>query len=64
MSLKDVNPVNAKRSKRVAIVISSPTVASNTGCLWASGGRNSPIRTTVFESRDMKWEFQHGGREM
>jgi hypothetical protein len=35
MSLKDVNPVNAKRSKRVAIVISSPTVASNTG--WPVG---------------------------
>jgi putative intracellular protease/amidase len=35
MSLKDPNPVNAKRPKRVAIVIANPAVSSTTG--WPVG---------------------------
>lgn len=35
MSLKDVNPVNAGRPKRVAIVIANPTVSTTTG--WPVG---------------------------
>jgi putative intracellular protease/amidase len=35
MSLKDPNPVNAKRPKRVAIVISNPAVSTTTG--WPVG---------------------------
>jgi putative intracellular protease/amidase len=35
MSLKDVNPVNAAHPKRVAIVISNPTVSATTG--WPIG---------------------------
>jgi putative intracellular protease/amidase len=35
MSLKNVNPVNAKAPKRVALVISNPTVSTTTG--WPVG---------------------------
>ncbi len=35
MSLKDPNPVNAKRPKRVAIVLSNPAVSTTTG--WPVG---------------------------
>ncbi len=35
MSLKDVNPVNAKQPKRVAIVISNAAVSTTTG--WPVG---------------------------
>jgi putative intracellular protease/amidase len=31
MSLKDANPVNAKRARRVAIVLSNPAVSTTTG---------------------------------
>src|SRR5258706_10669731 len=39
MSHKDLNPVNRKNPKRVAIVISNPVVSTTTGwpvCLWWS----------------------------
>src|SRR5215469_2872699 len=35
MSLKDPNPVNRKRPKRVAIVVSNPAVSTTTG--WPAG---------------------------
>jgi putative intracellular protease/amidase len=55
MSLKDVNPVNAKRSKRVAIVISSPTVASNTG--WAVGFWWSELAHPCYRFREQGYEM-------
>ena len=35
MSLKDPNPVNAKKPKRVAVVIANPAVSTTTG--WNVG---------------------------
>jgi hypothetical protein len=35
MSLKDANPVNPKKPKRVAIVISNPAISTTTG--WPVG---------------------------
>lgn len=35
MSLKDPNPVNAARPKRVAVVIANPAVSTTTG--WPVG---------------------------
>jgi putative intracellular protease/amidase len=56
MSLKDVNPVNAKRLKRVAIVISSPTVASNTG--WPVGFWWSELAHPYYRFREQGYEME------
>jgi putative intracellular protease/amidase len=56
MSLKDVNPVNAKRPKRVAIVISSPTVASNTG--WPVGFWWSELAHPYYRLREQGYEME------
>ena len=46
MSHKDLNPVNRKNPKRVAIVISNPVVSTTTGWPVDSGGPNRATRTS------------------
>jgi hypothetical protein len=38
MSLKDPNPVDSRKRKRVAIVIANPTTSTTTG--WPAGQQN------------------------
>ncbi|MBV8706234.1 MAG: hypothetical protein JO028_03515, partial [Acidobacteriaceae bacterium] len=55
MSLKDPNPVNSSRRKRVAIVISNPAVSTTTG--WPVGFWWSELTHPYFR-------FTEGGYEV
>lgn len=56
MSLKDVNPVNAKRPKRVAIVIANPAVSTTTG--WPVGFWWSELAHPYFEFTETGYEVE------
>jgi putative intracellular protease/amidase len=54
MSLKDPNPVNAKRPKRVAIVLSNPAVSTTTG--WPVGFWWSELAHPFYEFTEKGYE--------
>jgi putative intracellular protease/amidase len=54
MSLKDANPVNSKRPKRVAIVLSNPAVSPTTG--WPVGFWWSELTHTYFAFSEIGYE--------
>ena len=56
MSLKDVNPVNARRPKRVAIVIANPAVSTTTG--WPVGFWWSELTHPYFEFTEKGYEVE------
>jgi putative intracellular protease/amidase len=56
MSLKDPNPVNAKRRKRVAIVISNPAVSTTTG--WPTGFWWSELSHPYFKFQEKGYEME------
>lgn len=56
MSLKDSNPVNAKRRKRVAIVISNPAVSTTTG--WPTGFWWSELSHPYFKFQEKGYEME------
>ena len=56
MSLKDVNPVNPKRPKRVAIVLSNPAVSPTTG--WPVGFWWSELTHPYFAFTEKGYEIQ------
>jgi putative intracellular protease/amidase len=64
VSLKDANPVNAKRPKRVAIVISNPAVSLTTG--WPVGFWWSELTHPYFAFTEKGYEIEifspHGGK--
>ena len=64
MSLKDVNPVDRRRPKRVAIVIANPAVAATTG--WRVGFWWSELTHPFYEFTEKGYEIEifspDGGR--
>src|SRR5262245_56543470 len=56
MSLKDANPVNAKRPKRIAIVLSNPSVSPTTG--WPVGFWWSELSHTYFAFTETGYEVE------
>ena len=56
MSLKDANPVNATRRKRIAIVISNPAVSTTTG--WPCGFWWSELAHTWFSFNERGYEIE------
>jgi putative intracellular protease/amidase len=56
VSLKDANPVNAKRPKRVAIVISNPAVSPTTG--WPVGFWWSELTHPYFAFTEKGYEIE------
>jgi|SRR5580658_2729102 putative intracellular protease/amidase len=56
MSLKDPNPVNAKRPKRVAIVISNPAMSTTTG--WPTGFWWSELAHPYLEFTERGYEVE------
>lgn len=56
MSLKDANPVNAKRQKRVAIVIANPAISSTTG--WNVGFWWSELTHPFYELTEKGFEVE------
>lgn len=64
MSLRDPNPTNAKKPKRVAIVLSNPAVSSTTG--WPVGFWWSELSHPYFAFREKGYEVAlfspNGGR--
>ena len=56
MSLKDPNPVNAKRPKRVAIVLSNPAVSTTTG--WPVGFWWSELTHPYFALTEKGYEIE------
>jgi len=64
MSLKDPNPVNAARAKRVAIVIANPSVSTTTG--WPVGFWWSELTHPYYEFTERGYEVEvfspDGGR--
>ncbi len=64
MSHKDLNPVNATRPKRAAIVISNPAVSTTTG--WPVGFWWSELTHPYFAFTEAGWEVDvyspNGGR--
>ena len=56
MSLKDTNPVNPKRRKRVAIVIANPRSRQRPAGRSASGGANWRIPITIFTEKGYEVE--------
>jgi putative intracellular protease/amidase len=64
MSLKDLNPVNPKRPKRVAIVVANPAVSSTTG--WPVGFWWSELAHPYYEFHERGYDVEvfspNGGR--
>ena len=56
MSLKDPNPVNPKKPKRVAIVLSNPAVSTSTG--WPVGFWWSELAHPYFEFTERGYEVE------
>lgn len=56
MSLKDPNPTNAKKPKRVAIVLSNPAVSSTTG--WPVGFWWSELSHPYFAFQEKGYEVE------
>ena len=56
MSLKDANPVNPKKAKRVAIVISNPAISTTTG--WPVGFWWSELAHPYFAFREKGYEVE------
>jgi putative intracellular protease/amidase len=56
MSLMDANPVNAKRPKRVAIVVSNPAVSTTTG--WPVGFWWSELAHPYYEFSERGYEVE------
>ena len=56
MSLKDPNPVNRTRRKRVAIVVSNPGVSTTTG--WPVGFWWSELTHPYFEFTERGYEVE------
>lgn len=56
MSLKDTNPVNAKKPKRVAIVIANPAVSTTTG--WNVGFWWSELTHPYYEMTETGYEVE------
>lgn len=56
MSLKDPNPVNVRRAKRVAIVISNPAVSTTTG--WPVGFWWSELSHPYFAFEECGYEVE------
>jgi len=56
MSLRDANPVNAKRPKRVALVIANPAVSTTTG--WPVGFWWSELAHPYVEFREHGYEVE------
>jgi putative intracellular protease/amidase len=56
MSLRDPNPVNAKRPKRVAIVIANPAVSTTTG--WPVGFWWSELAHPYYEFHERGYEVE------
>jgi putative intracellular protease/amidase len=64
MSLRDPNPVNPKRPKRVAMVISNPAVSTTTG--WPVGFWWSELTHPYYEFHERGYQVEvfspHGGK--
>jgi putative intracellular protease/amidase len=58
MSLKDVNPVNPKHPKRVAIVLSNPAISPTTG--WPVGFWWSELTHPYFAFTEKGYEVDLG----
>ena len=56
MSLKDANPVNSKRPKRIAIVLSNPAISPTTG--WPVGFWWSELTHTYFAFSEIGYEVE------
>jgi putative intracellular protease/amidase len=56
MSLKNVNPVNTDKKKRIAIVISNPAISSSTG--WPVGFWWSELTHPYYELTEVGYEVE------
>lgn len=65
MSLKDINPVNTKKPKRIAMVLSNPALSTTTG--WPVGFWWSELSHPFYEFTEKGYQielFSPPGRSM